>query len=98
MQSGEMVQSAPPTKKAESKPRSIRRIIAAVDPSKNCEATVRYASEIAGRYDATLYICHVFWPSIRNQGQRYDSIDREQREFRHQLEVLADQVRGSVPI
>ena len=53
MQSGEMVQSAPPTKTAESKPRSIRRIIAAVDPSKNCEATVRYASEIAGRYDAT---------------------------------------------
>ena len=98
MQLAEKVESAPLTKKAESKPMSIRRIIAAVNPSKKCEATVRYASEIAGRHDATLYLCYVFWPSIRNQGQHYDSIDREQREFRRQLEVLAEQVRGSVPI
>lgn len=98
MQLAEEAASAPLTRKDESKALSIRRIIAAVNPSKKCEATVRYASEIAARYEATLYICYVFWPSVRNQGQPYDSIDREQSEFRHQLEALADQVRGSVPI
>ena len=69
--------------KVESRPLPIRRIIAAVNPSKKREATVRYAGEIAGRYDATLYLCYVFWPSphvygtpsrsIRTQGQHYDS-------------------------
>jgi len=59
---------------------------------------VRYAVEIGRRYDAALYICYVFWPSMRTQGDHYELIDREQREFRHKLEDLADQVRGSVPI
>ena len=72
MQLAEKVESAPLNKKAESKPLSIRRIIAAANLSKKCEATVRYASEIAGRYDATLYICYVFSPSIRNQSLNHE--------------------------
>jgi len=35
---------------------------------------------------------------MRTQGDHYDLIDREQREFRHKLEDLADQIRGTVPI
>jgi nucleotide-binding universal stress UspA family protein len=87
-----------PTKKTESKPLAIRRIIAAVNLTKKYEATVRYAAEIARGYKAALYICHVFWPSMRTQGDHYDLIDREQRDFRHKLDELADQVRENVPI
>jgi nucleotide-binding universal stress UspA family protein len=87
-----------PTKKIESKPLSIRRVIVAVNLTRKCDATVRYAAEISRGYNAALYICYVFWPSLRIQGNRCDLIDREQREFRHKLEELAEQVRGSVPI
>lgn len=87
-----------PTKKIEPKPRSMQPIIVAVDVTRKCEATVRYAAEISRCSNAALYICHVFWPSMRTQGDHHELIDREQREFRHKLEDLADQVRGSVPI
>jgi len=83
--------------KAGTKEISIRRIIAALDLTKKCEATLHYAAELARRYHASLCVTFVFWPPMVSEGDEYYLIDREQREFRHKLEQLANQVRGIAP-
>jgi universal stress protein A len=83
--------------KAETKEISIRQIIAALDLTKKCEATLHYAAELARRYHASLCVTFVFWPPMVSEGDEYYLIDREQREFRHKLEQLANQVRGIAP-
>lgn len=75
----------------------IRRIIVAVDLTRNCEATVSYAARLARRCHAALYITYVFWPRMVSEGDRYYQADQVQIEFRKKLNHLADQVRGIVP-
>jgi nucleotide-binding universal stress UspA family protein len=83
--------------KAETKEISIRRIIAALDLTKKCEATLHYAAVLARRYHASLCVAFVFWPPILSEGEEYYLIDKEQIKFRHKLEQLVDQVRGIAP-
>ena len=83
--------------KAETKELSIRRIIAALDLTRKCEATLHYAAELARRYRASLCVTFVFWPPILSEGDEYYLIDNEQREFTHKLEQLASRVRGIAP-
>ena len=75
--------------KAETKELSIRRIIAALDLTRKCEATLHYAAKLARRYHASLCVTFVFWPPILGEGDEYYLIDKEQREFTHKLEQLA---------
>ena len=84
-----------PTEKLKSERLSVRRIIAAVDLTRKCEATVRYAAAIARHHGALLYITYVFWPSMRARGDYL--IDQEQRESLETLKELANQVRDIVP-
>jgi len=72
------------------------RIIAAVNPGMKSEPIVRYSAEIARHYGASLYIVHVFWPSMRSGSSSY-LIDQEQRESWKKLEELAAQVRNIAP-
>lgn len=83
--------------KAETKEISIRRIIAALDLTRKCEPTLYYAAELARRYHASLCVTFVFWPPMLSEGDEYYLIDKEQREFRHKLEQLANQVRRIAP-
>jgi hypothetical protein len=73
------------------------RIIAAVNPAMKCEATACYAAEIARRYGASLYIVHVFWPSMRIRSGSCHLIDQEQRESWKMLQELAAEVRNIAP-
>jgi nucleotide-binding universal stress UspA family protein len=84
-------------RKIEAKPLTIRRIIAALDLRRSCRATVRYAAQIARHYHASLCLTYVFWPAMLSQGDHYYLIDQEQREFRHQLDHLVQEVRRLVP-
>lgn len=84
-------------KKVEVGPLTIRGIIAALDLRRDCWATVRYAAQIARHYHASLCLTYVFWPSMLSQGDHYYLIDLEQREFRHKLDHLVQEVRGVVP-
>jgi nucleotide-binding universal stress UspA family protein len=83
--------------KAETKGLSVRRIIVALDLTKKCEATLDYAAKLARRYRASLCVAYVFWPRMLSEGERYYLIDKQQTEFRHELDQLVNQVRGIAP-
>src|SRR5690348_9042778 len=86
-----------PLEKAETKALTIRRIIVALDLTKKCEATLDHAAKLARRYHASLCATYVFWPRLLSEGELYYLVDKQQKEFRQELEQLVDQVRRIVP-
>ena len=82
---------------AETKAISIRRIIAALDLTKKCEATLDYAARLARSYRASLCVTFVFSPHMLSERDKYYLIDERQTEFRRQLDQLVNQVRGIAP-
>lgn len=83
--------------KSETRELSIRRIIAALDVTKKCEATLDYAARFAKWYHASLCAAYVFWPRMLSEGDRYYLIDRQQGELRRELDQLVRKVRRIVP-
>jgi nucleotide-binding universal stress UspA family protein len=89
--------SAATLEEIETKPLSINRIIVALDLTKHCEATVHYAARMARWYHASLCVAYVFWPPMFAEGEYSYLVDKEQKEFYHRLNGLANQVRAIVP-
>lgn len=83
--------------KAETKALTIRRIIVALDLTKKCLATLDHAAKVARRYHASLCVAYVFCPPLLSEGKRYYLADKQQKEFRQELEQLVNQVRRMVP-
>jgi nucleotide-binding universal stress UspA family protein len=83
--------------KAETKELTIRRIIAALDLTKKCDATLDCAAKLARWYHASLCVAYVFWPAILSEGDEDYLIDRQQSEFRHKLDQLVNHIRRIVP-
>jgi len=81
----------------EAKPLSISRMLVALDLTKQFSATLQYAAKLARSFDASLCVAYVFWPPILSAGEHYYLIDKQQREFRHELDQLVNQVRGIAP-
>jgi nucleotide-binding universal stress UspA family protein len=83
--------------KAETKALTIRRIIVALDLTKKCLATLEHAAKFARRYQASLCVAYVFWPPLLSEGERYYLADKQQKEFRQELEQPVNRVRRIVP-
>jgi len=83
--------------KAETNALTIRRIIVALDLTKKCEATLDNAAKLARRYHASLCVAYVFWPRLLSEEERYYLIDKQQKEFRQELDQLVNQVRRITP-
>ena len=76
---------------------SIHLIIAALDLTNKCDATLNYAAKLARWYHSALRVTFVFWPPKLSEGDEYYLIDKQQREFRRKLDQLVNQVRGIAP-
>jgi nucleotide-binding universal stress UspA family protein len=79
---------------------SIQKIVVAVDLKEHSEATTQYAAELAKCFDATLYVVHVFSPTLFyavSTERVFTLIDEECAHLREKLDQLTDGVREEVP-
>jgi nucleotide-binding universal stress UspA family protein len=80
---------------------SIKRVVVAVDLTKNSEATAHYAAQIAKWFNASLCVVHVFSPAPWSELGRedaYNLIDRERLELRARLDQLTEQAHQLVSV
>ena len=78
---------------------SIKRVVLAVDPAKQSEATTHYAAQIANWFNASLCIAQVFSPARWSEFGRedaYNLIDRQRLELRARLDQLSEQAQRIV--
>ena len=79
---------------------SIKKVVLAVDPTQQSEATTHYAAQIANWFNASLCIAQVFSPARWSEFGRedaYNLIDRQRLELRARLDQLSEQAQRIVP-